>query len=585
METPPPSTATTVRRLTAYLRPHWRAQAGAILASLLVVAAGVPIPLLTKALVDDVATEGRLELLPPVLAALGVLALLTATFSVLSSYLFTRAGARAINVLRADLMRHLFRLPLTYFRRHRRGEIATHFTSDVEAVATAYRESYGRGIASAVQLVVVIAVIAVFDWRFGVGAVAILPVYMLVPWLNKRHHAEASRRMQDATGHLGGLSTELVAGTRDLRAFNAEGWSLQRLHRALRELLRAGIYQGTVRGWSISLSSIYWFIHAAIFAVLAEGLFQGTVTIGFALAMVGYFAWLDGSMGPLASAYVELQQALGAAGRLLGFIDTPGEASTADASSVLSVPRGEIEFRDAGVAFEPGRPVLQGVSFTARAGRVTALVGPTGAGKSTTINALLGFVRPDHGAITIDGRDIAEVDPSQVRRHVGVVFQDPALFTGSIGDNISFGRDDIDCARVVEAASIARAADFIEELPGAYGTNLGERGLGLSGGQAQRIAIARAIAPDPKVLVLDEATASLDAESERDVMAAMAAGMGGRTTIVIAHRLATVRAADQIVVLDAGRVLDRGRHDELYERCDLYRSLCDLQMQQPADAP
>ena len=214
-----PSTATTVRRLAAYLRPHWRAQAGAIAASLLAVAAGIPVPLLTKALVDDVATEGKLELLPPVLAALGVLAVLAAALSILSRYLFTRAGARAVNVLRADLMRHLFRLPLTYFRRHRRGEIVTHFTSDAEAVATAYHESYGRGIASAVQLVVVIAVIAIFDWRFGIAAAGIVPVYMLVPWLNRRHQSRASRRLQDATGHLGGLSTELVAGTRDLRAF------------------------------------------------------------------------------------------------------------------------------------------------------------------------------------------------------------------------------------------------------------------------------------------------------------------------------------------------------------------------------
>ena len=585
MGVPPPSTATTVRRLTAYLRPHWRAQAGAILASLLLVATGIPIPLLTKALVDDVAIAGKLELLPPVLAALGILAVLTAALSILSRYLFTRAGTRAVNVLRAHLMRHVFRLPLTYFRRHRRGEVVTHFTSDAEAVATAFEVSYGGGVASAVQLVVVVVVIAIFDWRFGIAAVAIVPVYMLVPWLNRRQQARASRRLQDATGQLGGLSTELVAGTRDLRAFNAESWSLRRLHQSLREVLNAGVYQGTVRGWSEALAAVFWLIHAGIFAVLAEGIFQGTVTIGFALAMVGYFAWLDISVFPLTAAYVELQNAVGAAGRLLGFIDTSGEPASDHAPSELSVPRGEVEFRDVSVAFEAGPSVLQGVSFKAHAGNVTALVGPTGAGKSTAMNALLGFVHPHAGSITIDGRDIAEVGPSQVRRHVGVVFQDPALFTGSIGENISFGSGDVDAARVEEAARVARAAAFIEELPDGYETMLGERGLGLSGGQAQRIAIARAIAPDPKILVLDEATSSLDAEAERDVMAAMSAGMGGRTTIVIAHRLATVRQADAIVVLDAGRILDRGRHDELYGRCDVYRDLCDLQMEQPAGAP
>ena len=585
MGSSPAGTATTARRLAAYLRPHRWAQAGAIAASLLAASAEVPIPLLTKALVDDVAIAGKLELLPTLLAALGLLAVFTAAVSILSRYLFTRAGTRAVNVLRADLMRHVFRLPLTYFRRRRRGEVVTHFVSDAEVIETAYRESYGQGIASAVQLVVVVAVIAIFDWRFGVAAVAIAPVYMLVPWMNRRHQARASRRLQEATGHLGGLSTELVAGTRDLRAVNAEAWSLQRLRLSLRVMLRAGVYQGTVRGWTYALNAVFWLIHAGIFAVLAEGIFQGTVTIGFALAMVGYFAWLDLSVSPLTTAYVELQNAVGAAGRLFGFIDTPGETAADDSSSVLSMPHGEIEFHDVSVAFESGPQVLQGVSFEVQAGQVTALVGPTGAGKSTAIHALLGFVRPDAGQITIDGRDIADVGPSQVRRHVGVVFQDPALFTGSIAENIGFGRDDIDSARVEEAARIARAAEFIEDLPGGYAAVIGERGLGLSGGQAQRIAIARAIAPDPKILVLDEATSSLDAEAERDVMAAMSAGMGGRTTIVIAHRLATVRQADAIVVLDAGRVLDRGRHDELYERCALYRDLCDLQMEQPAGAP
>ena len=323
---------------------------------------------------------------------------------------------------------------------------------------------------------------------------------------------------------------------------------------------------------------IHELIWVGIFAALAGAIFGGQVGFGVVFALAMYMSYLVRPGFVLMGAYAETQHALGAAGRLLAFLDTPAEPVRHGADRRLPAIRGEFAFERVSAASEIDAPVIHDVSFTAPAGRTTALVGPSGSGKTTIANLLLRFLEPGGGRIVVDGRDVATVTAAELRRQVGVVFQDPVLFAGTVADNIRFGRDDISEARVVEAATIANAHDFITAMPQGYATQIGERGLRLSGGQAQRMAIARAIAADPRVLILDEATSALDAEAERLVHTALERAAAGRTMLVIAHRLATVRGADCIVVLDAGEVVDSGRHDELYERCDLYRQLCDLQM-------
>ena len=581
MATQPASVAATARRLARYLRPHWRAQTGAIVASLVSVGAELPTPLLIKVLVDDVAGARNLSLLPPVLIALGALAIVGTIGGVAANYLFTSAGEQAVNVLRRSLMDHVLRVPLSYFRGRRSGETVTHFTADSVAVAEAYERAYGRGLAAALEVGGIVIVVAVVDWRFGLLAAALVPVYMLLPRLRQGHHLRAGQRVQDTTGDLGGLATELIAGTRDIRAFNRQAWSLNRLRRALRALRDARVYEGFVRGWTWVTTTIFWIAYAAIFAVLAEPIFGGEATIGFALALASYLAWLNRCVTPLTMSYVDLLHGVGAARRLFAFLDTPAEGETGTGER-LTVAEGRLEFDRVSAAYSPGTPVLTDVSFAVPAGSTTAIVGPSGAGKSTLVNVLLRFIQPSAGSIRIDGQDIGAVDASEVRQHAGVVFQDPVLFHGTIAENIGFGRDGIDRAAVERAAEIAAANDFIRAMRDGFDTQIGERGLRLSGGQAQRLAVARAIAGNPRILVLDEATSALDAESERLVLEGLAAAQRGRTVLIVAHRLATVRAANQVVVLDAGCVVDAGRHDELYARCDLYRELCDLQMVQPS---
>jgi len=573
-----PSAVWLLRRLAAYLRPHWRLQAGAIVASVFVVATFLPFPWLTKILIDDVVGAGNLDLLGPVAAGLVAASVATAGFLLASNYLFTTAGEQAINDLRTRLMDHTLRLPLAYFRRQRTGEVVAHFTTDSVAVTGVFRAAFGAGPAAVIELAVMLLVIGLIDWRLVLVSLGVVPLQMLLPALLGGPQRRAGERQQTAMAALGGLSTELVAGAREIRAFNRQGWAASRLADDLHRLFSARLRAAALLQTRLFVGLIAHLIRVAIFAVLAGAILGGEIELGVMFALAQYMAYFLGPAYALMGAYAETQHALGAAGRLFAFLDTPTESAKPDAARGLPDIRGEIDFEHVNAAYESGAPVIQDVSFTAPAGRTTALVGPSGSGKTTIANLLLRFLDPSGGRILVDGHDAATVTAAELRRHVGVVFQDPVLFAGTVADNIRFGRDDISEARVVEAATIANAHDFITAMPQGYATQIGERGLRLSGGQAQRIAIARAIAADPRVLVLDEATSALDAEAERLVQAALERAAEGRTMLVIAHRLATVRGADCIVVLDAGKVVDSGRHDELYGRCDLYRELCDLQM-------
>ena len=575
---PAPSTAWLLRRLAAYLRPHWRWQAAAIMASVLVVATYIPFPWLTKILIDDVVGAGNLDLLGPAAAGLVAAAVATALFLLASNYLFTTAGEQAINDLRTRLMDHTLRLPLAYFRRKRSGEVVAHFTTDSVAVTGVYRGAFGAAPAALIELTVMLLIVGLIDWRFVLVSLGVLPLQVFLPALLGRPQRRAGEREQTAMAALGGLSTELVAGAREIRAFNRQGWAASRLADDLRRLFSARLRVAALRQTRLFFRLIFELIRVAIFAVLAGAILGGEIKIGVVFALAQYMAYILAPAYALMGAYAETQHALGAAGRLFAFLDTPTESAKPDAARGLPDFRGEIDFEHVNAAYESGAPVIQDVSFTAPAGRTTALVGPSGSGKTTVANLLLRFLQPYGGRILVDGHDVAAVTAAEWRRQVGVVFQDPVLFAGTVADNISFGRDEISDARVVEAATIANAHDFITAMPRGYATQIGERGLRLSGGQAQRIAIARAIAADPRILVLDEATSALDAEAERLVHAALDRAAEDRTMLVIAHRLATVRGADRIVVLDAGKVVDTGRHDELYGRCDLYRELCDLQM-------
>ncbi len=578
-----PGAWTTFRRLLGYARPYrvtgGLATVAAVGVSVLVLAR----PWLMKLLVDDAFGAGNAELLAPVLIGMASLETAVATLSYAAEYGYARVGERAMNDLRAGILHHTHRLPLTSLRQRRTGDIVAHFTSDATAIGGVYRHVFAEGALPGLRVMAVVAIILAVDWRFGLLAVSLIPFYALLPVLLQGRVQGASHGVQEAMASLSALLTEFVGGARDLKAFNRENWAAGRLWAEARQLWRGRLRLVVVQGVAAIQMVVYWGASAAIWVVLAPQAVDGQITVGLLIALIFYLMMLAEPVRLIVNSYVEIQTALGAARRVFAFLDTPEEPS-GDVAASPPIRDGEVRFERVDFSYTDDQPVLREVSFHATRGTTLAVVGPSGAGKTTLINLLLRFVDPASGRITVDGHDTGAFDPAALRGSFGVVFQDPMLFEGTIAENIHFGREELTEAQVERAAVIANAHDFITATEHGYVTRIGERGLRLSGGQAQRVAIARAIADDPRILVLDEATSALDAESERLAQEALARASQGRTTIVIAHRLATVRRADLIVVLDEGRVLDTGRHEELYARCDLYRRLCDLQFVQPDSA-
>lgn len=574
----------TFRRLLGYARPYWLTGALATAAATAVAALALARPWLFKLLFDEVFGQGDEALLAPVLVGMVALEAVLVGLGYAAEYGYARVGERAMNLLRTGILHHAHRLPLISLRRHRTGEVVAHFTSDATAIGGVYQHVFSDGALSGFRVVAVVAIIFAVDWRFGLLAAALIPFYAFLPVLMQGRVQGASQRVQDAMANLSALLTEFVAGARDLKAFNREDWAGRRLRAEARRLWRGRLRLVVVRGVAMVQTVVYWGSLAAIWVVLARPAVEGQITLGLVIALSLYFLMLESPSRRLVTSYVEIQTALGAARRVFAFLDTPEEPSGAAATSP-PIRDGGVRFERVAFSYDDDQTLLREVSFRAAPGATLAVVGPSGAGKTTLISLLLRFLEPASGRITVDGRDIGGIDPAALRDACGVVFQDPMLFEGTIAENIHFGREALTEAQVERAAVIANAHDFITATEHGYATLIGERGLRLSGGQAQRVAIARAVAADPRILILDEATSALDADSERLAQEALARASHDRTTIVIAHRLATVRRADLIVVLDEGQVLDTGRHEDLYERCELYRRLCDLQFVRPeADA-
>jgi len=582
--TPEPSDMDVAKRLWAYMRPSAWEYAVAIGATLGNSVIWIVRPWLLHLIIDDVFGQGNRGLLVPVLIALGAVGVVTAIDATVGHWFHERAAQGAMLGLRSDVLRHAQRMPLGDVRARRTGEIAAHLTSDATVIGRVYLAFVSLVFAQAFRLPAYLAIMFAIDWRLGAIAVSSLPIHALMATRLRGTIRSASGRVQDAVGRLSAVLTDMVGGVRDIKAANRQTWAGERVAAEADGLWRAQVGLSLVESLRWVPNLLYWGIYMAIWAVLAGSVVDGAVQLGMLVAAGQYMLQLGAPVGNAVSDLSHMQIAAGAARRVFGFLDTgPKPMATATAARPIG-QRGEVRFEGVSFAYADGEPVLRDVSFRANPGESVAVVGPSGAGKTTLTSLVLRFYEPTSGRIRIDGTDIAGVDASVVRERLGVVFQDSVLFDGSIEQNIRLGRDEISSERMVEAATIANAHDFITDTEEGYDTHIGERGWRLSGGQIQRVAIARAILSDPPMLILDEATSSLDAESERLVQDALARASHGRTSIVIAHRLATVRRADAIVVLDEGRVIDTGRHEELYERCDLYRRLCDLQFLQPDTA-
>jgi len=513
-------------------------------------------------------------------AVVGVAVLLSAaTFT--RFYLMMSVGERIIADLRRAVFAHVLDLSPAYFDAARTGEIASRLTNDSEQIRQVIGFGFSMFLRNGLMMLGALALLFATSPKLAALIVLGVPATLIPILIVGRRVRRLSRDNQDRVADVSAHIDESLHEVRTVQAYGHEVPTRAHFDQAAEAAYASGVHRIRVKAWLISLVMLIGF--CAIGLILWIGghdVFAGRITAGQLSAFVFYAAVVASGAGTVSEVWGEIQRAAGATERLFELLDTlPALKAEPPVIALPAKVAGAIRFDDVHFVYPSRREttVLDGVSFSINPGEHVALVGPSGAGKSTIFAMILRFYDPVSGRILIDGADLKRCDPLALRQHIALVPQDPVIFAASAADNVRFGRPDASDADIREACAAAHALEFIERLPQGFDTELGERGVKLSGGQRQRISIARALLADRPILLLDEATSSLDAESERQVAAALERLERGRTTLVIAHRLATVRNADRIIVMDGGRIHAMGTHQSLLRESALYAHLARLQ--------
>jgi ATP-binding cassette subfamily B protein len=570
----------------SYLRPHRKIFIPSVIALFVTAALSLAFPLFLKDLIGDpadswkrgldaAATQAKAD--QKILILLGVLAVQSfiAYWRVKG---FTRSGEAALNDLRRELFGHLMKLPVPFFQDQRAGSVSNRVSADLGTVRETLLNTLPQAARHSVILLGSLVAVFFFSWKLSLVMLASVPVVVLAIAMSGRRVRQHSRDAQDALGESGMVMEESVQGIADVKAFSNEPYELARYNRSLDRF-----FDVTLRG-AKARAAFLSFIIFAMFGTIAgvawfgsHMLAKGEISQTNFMAFVLFSVFVGASLGSMPEIISQVQAMSGATERLRELMAEKPEATGNRAAARL---HGELAFENVRFRYpsRPEAPVLHELSFHVAPGRRVALVGPSGAGKSTVFSLILGFHQPESGCVLFDGADAAELELSSLRKQIAVVPQEVMLFGGSIRENIEYGRPGASASDIENAAKQANAHQFISSLPEGYDTMVGPRGTKLSGGQRQRIAIARAILADPRILLLDEATSALDTESERLVNEALERLMAGRTSLVIAHRLSTVRHADTILVMNHGRLVESGTHDELVAKQGTYHLLAETQL-------
>jgi ATP-binding cassette, subfamily B, bacterial len=584
----PDHTATRPKAALSALKPlvpfglAYKGRIAAGLAALAVAsAATLVVPLAVRRVIDHGFSPEGAGLIDAYFGLLIVVVGVLAVASALRSYFVITLGERVVADLRAAVFRHLTTLDPAFFDAAKSGEIVSRLTADTTQVKAAFGVSVSIALRNLFLFVGAVVLMIVTSPKLSALVLVAIPVVVLPLIFSGRAVRRRSRAAQDRLADASAYAAEAVGAVRTMQAFGMEASTGHRFAAAAEDAFLAARLSTKAR--SMLTGTAIFLVSASVVGVLwygAQDVLAGTMTGGRLSQFVLYAVFAASSLGQLSEVYGELAQAAGAAERLGEILEAkPAVAAPARPKPLPEPPLGTVAFENVRFAYptRAEQPALHGLSFGMRAGERVALVGPSGSGKSTVLQLLLRFYDPQSGRILVDGAPIVEADPAAVRRRMALVPQEPTIFATSVLENIRYGRLDADEGQVRRAAALASADDFIQALPQGYHTVIGERGVTLSGGQRQRMAIARAILKDAPILLLDEATSALDAESERSVQEALDRLMQGRTTLVIAHRLATIRSADRILVLEAGRIVEEGTHDTLLDRSGLYARLARLQ--------
>lgn len=506
-------------------------------------------------------------------------------FSFVRVYFFAQVNERSTADIRLALYSKLMSLPMIFYDRHRTGELISRLTSDVSLLQNTFSVTLAEFLRQTLTLLIGVGIIAFMAPKLTGFMLATFPILIVAALFFGRYIRKLSKLTQDQLAASNVIVEETLQAVQAVKSFTSEWFEIRKYNKSLTDVVNTALRAAVWRGLFISF--VVFVLFGGIVAVIWYGaslVQQGVITIGELVSFILYTTFIGGSIAGLGDTYGQLQRAFGASERILSILEEKSELDPAahyQRLPELSI-RGSIDIEDVFFSY-PSRSdvtVLKGISFSIGQGEKVALVGHSGAGKSTITQLLLRFYGVDQGRILVDGEDIREHDLTAYRQHIGIVPQEVILFGGTIRENIAYGRQGASLEDIREAARLANALDFIESFPEGMETLVGERGVKLSGGQRQRIAIARAILKNPKILILDEATSSLDAESESLVQQALDTLMENRTTIIIAHRLATIRKVDTIYVLRDGQIVESGSHDELYQLDQDYSNLVKLQMQE-----
>ncbi len=568
-------------RLIPYIARYRGRALAALLALTVAALTTLLVPIAVRRMIDFGFSAQAAALIDSYFAVMIAVVAILAASSALRYYLVTTLGERIVADLRGDVFAHLTRLSSAFFDTAKTGEMVSRLTADTTQIKSAVGASVSIALRNMVLFFGGATMMVVTSPRLSLFVLGAIPIIVLPLVGFGRSVRRQSRVAQDTLADASGYASELIGAVRTLQAFTFEKPASVRFRGAVEQAYEAA--RGATRSRAVLTAIAIFLVFASVVLVLwvgAQDVLAGRITAGRLSQFVLYAVFAAGGLGELSQVWGEISQASGAAERLFEILRIEPEIKAPPLPVKLPAPaRGEVAFKDVRFAY-PTRadtPVLDSLSFHVKPGEKVALVGPSGAGKSTIFHLILRFYDPLSGSVTFDGVNLPDADPADLRSRIALVPQDAVVFAASVRENIRFGRPDASDAEIEQAAEAAHAAEFIVRMPHGYETQVGERGIMLSGGQRQRIAIARAILREAPLLLLDEATSALDAESETLVQQALTKLMQTRTTIVIAHRLATVQSCDRILVLDHGRIVEEGTHHALTAAGGLYARLAKLQ--------
>ncbi|MBP2627232.1 MAG: lipid exporter, fused ATPase and inner rane subunit MsbA [Firmicutes bacterium] len=567
-------------RLLKYVKPYVKRMIVAIICIILAASANLYVPWILRDIIDEVLASKNMFMLNAIASGIVVVFFLRGVFFFGQTYLMSYIGQKVIIDIREAVYRHLQRLSLSYYEKRRTGQLMSYITNDVAAVQNALVESMIELVTEGMTLIGSLSVMFYLHWQLTLLTLITAPLVGQTMNVFGKKLRKSSALIQERAADITSVLQEGISSVRVIKSFAREDYEIERFKKQNHQNFRAQMKNSQIMA---TLTPIIEFTAAiGVTAIIWYGgreVINNNLTAGSLIAFLVYAVNLSNPIKRLSRVYGNIQKALAAAKRVFDVLDTQPEIEDMPGAKELAQIDGHVAFNNISFEYKPGEPALSGVQLAVQPGQVVAIVGPSGAGKTTIANLIPRFYDPTSGDITIDGIDIKTVTLKSLRQQIGIVPQETILFNGSVYSNILYGRLDAKQDEVVNAAKAANAHNFIMDMPDGYDTQIGERGSKLSGGQRQRISIARAILKNPRILILDEATSALDTESEKLVQEAVDKLMVGRTSFVIAHRLSTIKRANVILVMERGKLVEQGTHDELLALGGLYSKLYQVQFQ------